>query len=623
MLLDSLNSVEDLRKIKVEDLSSLADQVRRYMIDVVSKNGGHLAPSLGVVDLTIALHYVFNTPSDRLIWDVGHQTYAHKILTGRKNDFLSLRQFEGLSGFPKVAESDFDLYDTGHTSTSLSLALGEAVARDLSRKKHRVIAVIGDGALTGGLAFEALNNIGHLKKDMIIILNDNEHSISKNVGAMSKYLTELISGSAYNRLVRKVRRMCRKIPLIGKYFPYLYDRIRMGIKNIFVPANFFEDFGIRYFGPIDGHDIEHMIHIFKRIKSINSGPKVIHVITKKGYGYKFAEKEPVRFHGTQPFDVDTGKEYGKKKLSFSAVAGKTLCSLAEKDSRIVAVTAAMSAGTGLDEFSKKFPSKFFDVGIAEQHAVTFCAALAKNGYKPYFAVYSSFMQRAFDQLIHDVAVMNLPSVFLIDRAGIVGDDGETHHGMFDVSVFKTIPNFELLIPSDGEDLRDMIYYASKADHPVAIRYPRGYCGIESVDCTKPRKTDFSLPLKLSSSKDLIIIASADMKICAKEVSELLSNSKIKSGVVLIHSINALESAEFRTLIKNTDSFAVIESEYSRGGLSESILSILPEHKRSKMLASFGFPRKFIEHGPVDLLYDKYGLSSQKIASDIIEKLKKK
>jgi 1-deoxy-D-xylulose-5-phosphate synthase len=366
-----------------------------------------------------------------------------------------------------------------------------------------------------------------------------------------------------------------------------------------------------------------MIHIFKRIKSINAGPKVIHVITKKGYGYKFAEKEPVRFHGTQPFDVDTGKEYGKKKLSFSAVAGKTLCSLAEKDSRIVAVTAAMSAGTGLDEFSKKFPSKFFDVGIAEQHAVTFCAALAKNGYKPYFAVYSSFMQRAFDQLIHDVAVMNLPSVFLIDRAGIVGDDGETHHGMFDVSVFKTIPNFELLIPSDGEDLRDMIYYASKADHPVAIRYPRGYCGIESVDCTKPRKTDFSLPLKLSSSKDLIIIASADMKICAKEVSELLSNSKIKSGVVLIHSINALESAEFRTLIKNTDSFAVIESEYSRGGLSESILSILPKHKRSKMLASFGFPRKFIEHGPVDLLYDKYGLSSQKIASDIIEKLKKK
>lgn len=622
-MLESLNSVHDLRKIPVSELPRLAAEIRKYMIDVVSKNGGHLAPSLGVVELTIAMHYVFNTPADRIVWDVGHQTYAHKIITGRKNEFLSLRQFEGISGFPKSCESEFDCYDTGHSSTSLSLALGEAVARDLSKKKHKVIAVIGDGALTGGLSFEALNHIGHLQKDMIIILNDNEHSISRNVGALSRYLTELISGAAYNSFTRSLKKFFRKIPFGGKHLPYFFDRLRMGVKNLLVPANFFEDFGIRYFGPVDGHDVENLVRIFSRIRTINSGPKVIHVITKKGYGYKPAEKEPVRFHGTLPFDIDTGKPYAVSKLSFSAVAGKTLCSVAEKDKRIIAITAAMATGTGLDDFAKKFPSRFFDVGIAEQHAVTLSAALAKNGYKPFFAVYSSFMQRAYDQLIHDVATMNLPAVFLIDRAGIVGEDGETHHGLFDVSYIRNIPNFELLIPMDGKDLRDMINYASKATNPVAIRYPRGYCGNESIDFGVFESDDFSLPVKTGKGNDCLIISAGDMKTVSSEAAHLLENNGVRVSTCLVRSLKSLESAKLRKEIEKTSAAFFVENAYMQGGMGEYLTASLEPHLRQKIIGCFAYPRRFIEHGSSDHLFEKYHLAPGIIAAEIQKAIRNK
>ncbi|HEY1406721.1 MAG TPA: 1-deoxy-D-xylulose-5-phosphate synthase, partial [Spirochaetota bacterium] len=427
-LLDRIRSVKELRKLDLPALRTLASEIRDYIIKVVSRNGGHLAPSLGVVELTIALHYSFDTPKDRIIWDVGHQSYAHKILTGRKKEFATIRMFHGLSGFPKVTESPFDTYNVGHSSTSLSLAIGEAVARDLSHKKHHVIAVIGDGSLTGGISYEALNQIGTLRKDMIIILNDNEHSISKNVGAMSAYLTKLITGSFYNKVRKKYYRFLKKVPY-GKLLWELFKKVESRVKGLILPGQLFEELGIRYFGPIDGHNIEGIIELFERLKSINSGPKMVHLITRKGKGYAPAEKNPARFHGVSgAFDLATGETLAPRKVTFSDVAGKTLVRLAGKDERIVAVTAAMKDGTGLSAFEKAAPRRFFDVGIAEQHAVTFSSALAKNGLTPFVAIYSSFLQRAYDQLIHDVGIMNLPVTFLVDRAGIVGDDGETHHG---------------------------------------------------------------------------------------------------------------------------------------------------------------------------------------------------
>ncbi|HQL43955.1 MAG TPA: 1-deoxy-D-xylulose-5-phosphate synthase, partial [Spirochaetota bacterium] len=428
-MLDDINGPEDLKKLSIGELSSLSDEIRSRILEVVSQNGGHLASSLGVVELTIALHYVFNSPTDRIIWDVGHQCYAHKIITGRNKLFHTLRMFHGISGFPKTSESVHDHYDTGHSSTSLSLALGEAIARDINSGNYQIVAVIGDGSLTGGMSFEGLNHIGQLKKDIIIILNDNEHSISRNVGALSEYLMRLITGGVYNKLRRKSYEFIHRIPKIGPMLFNLFDRIEARIKGIFVPSSFFEDLGIRYFGPIDGHNIPTLIDLFNRIAKLNKGPKIIHVYTKKGKGYVHAEKNPSKFHGIGPFDIKTGKPLKKSSISYSDIAGKTLVDVARHDKKVFAITAAMKLGTGLSEFEDYFPQRFIDVGICEQHAITLASSLAKNGFKPFVSIYSTFMQRAVDQIIHDVALMNLPVKLLIDRAGIVGDDGETHHGL--------------------------------------------------------------------------------------------------------------------------------------------------------------------------------------------------
>jgi 1-deoxy-D-xylulose-5-phosphate synthase len=542
MLLDKINYPEDLKNLSVKEMGELADEVRQFMLDVISERGGHLASSLGVVELTIALHYVFNTPMDKIIWDVGTQSYSHKILTGRKDRFNTIRKHGGLSGFPKRKESPYDTYDVGHSSTSISLAAGEATGRDLNGERYKVVAVIGDGSLTGGLAFEGLNHLGHIGKDVIVILNDNEHSISENVGALSSYMTEMRSSFFYNRFRKKSMQIIKGLPVIGKPLFNFIFRAFTSFKTFITPGQLFESLGLRYFGPVDGHNISELIKILDRVKNINSGPKIVHVITKKGRGFIPAECDPCSFHGTGPFDRDTGsKKSGAGAESFSSVAGRTLAAIAKNDEKVVAVTAAMKEGTGLTEFEKAAPGRLFDVGIAEQHAVTFCAAMASTGLKPFVPIYSTFYQRAYDQVIHDVAIMNLPVRFLIDRAGVVGDDGETHHGLFDISMFRIVPNIEFFAPSNGEELRDLLYYAwKKNDGPVAIRYPRGSSGVSGLDVNvynefKPGKIKV-----LTKGADVAIIAVGDMVGIALETASLLKKQGIGATVVNLLSVMPLD-----------------------------------------------------------------------------------
>jgi len=621
VILEKINSVEDLRKLDLQSLKELAADVRNLIIETTSKNGGHLAPSLGVVDLTIALHCAFNTPVDRLIWDVGHQTYAHKIITGRRDAFHTIRTLNGLSGFPKKNESEYDTYDCGHSSTSLSLAIGEAVARDLMNETHRVIAVIGDGSLTGGMVYEALNQIGDLKKDLIIILNDNDHSISKNVGAMSEYLTKIIVGNLYNKMIRKLYRFLNRLPLIGKAVSVIFNHTKVNLKSLFVPKKIFEDLGVRYFGPIDGHNIENMIQLFNRIKDIDYGPKIIHVRTRKGFGYNPAEKNPEKFHGVEPFNVITCESSPKKGMTYSLTAGTALCGMAEKNNKIVAVTAAMTSGTGLAEFSSRFPDRFFDVGIAEGHAVAFSAALANRGLKPYFAVYSTFLQRGYDQLIHDIGIMNLPVTLLVDRAGLVGDDGETHQGLFDVSYLRTIPNYMVLSPSCGRDLVDMLNFSQKYNGPLAIRYPRGVIPEGCVDFEKFNDYFPSANI-ISDGKDILIISLGDMFDTASHVKDLLEQQNISCSFIDINCIKPIPFETMESYIKKTKYFITIENAYVNGGFGEYLLSSIKQIYRGKCLNLFGFPNEFITHGKTSELFDKYGLVAEKISAKIIELIQK-
>ncbi|HRZ25380.1 MAG TPA: 1-deoxy-D-xylulose-5-phosphate synthase [Spirochaetota bacterium] len=623
MFLEKINSVSDLKKMAPDELGDLAREIRNYIIDVISVNGGHLASSLGVVDLTIALHYTMDTPRDRIIWDVGHQTYAHKILTGRRKDFATVRKHGGISGFPKRKESVYDTYDVGHSSTSLSLALGEAVARDLAGKKHKVVAVIGDGSLTGGMAMEALNQIGHIDNDLIIILNDNEHSISKNVGALSRLLTKMITGSLYNRLRRRSMAIIKKIPVVGMgLYTFIY-RFFMNFKGMITPGQFFEDLGIRYFGPVDGHNIGLLNEVLHGIKEIESGPKIIHVITQKGRGYVPAERDPARFHGIGRFDRATGVALGGgSNPSYSEIVGRTLAHIARKDRRIVAVTAAMKLGTGLFEFEKKSPDRFFDVGIAEQHAITFSAAMASAGFKPFVSIYSTFLQRAVDQLIHDVGIMNLPVRLCIDRAGVVGDDGETHHGVFDIALLRNVPNFVFIAPSNATELRDAIYFAAGYDRgPIAIRYPRG--GARS-----PVAVEESGPIELGRSKPLVkgsdvaILALGDMVDIALRCSELLAVKGVSAAVVNIFSIKPLDLAGLGRIISRTRAFVTIENAMVSGGVGESIVAAIPARNREKCLFNAGFPDEFVAHGRVDELFRDYGLDAAALCDRILKALKK-
>ncbi|MFQ6032721.1 MAG: 1-deoxy-D-xylulose-5-phosphate synthase, partial [Candidatus Zixiibacteriota bacterium] len=527
--LDQINSPDDLKKIPIENLGELAEETREKIITVVSKNGGHLAPSLGVVELTLALHYVFNSPQDKIVWDVGHQCYTHKLLTGRRNKFGSLRKYEGISGFPKNSESEHDVFDVGHASTSISAALGMVCARDQKKEKFSVVAVVGDGALTGGLSFEGLNNSGAFGKNLIVILNDNRMSISKNVGAMSKYLTDLLTDEKYNKLKAEVWELVGRFKRRDKIRAAV-AKVEESVKGFLVPGILFEKLGFRYFGPLDGHDITDLIKTLKHLKTLN-GPILLHILTKKGKGYKFAEEDAPRFHGIGAFDKVTGNSNEQVgKTTYTDVFGRTMIKLAQKDEKIVAITAAMTLGTGLVDFAKAFPERFYDVGIAEQHGATFGSGLASQGLKPIYAVYSTFLQRAFDQVIHDVALQNLPVILAIDRAGLVGEDGPTHHGAFDLSYLRQVPNWVVMAPKDGSELQNMLYAAVKwRNGPVAIRYPRG----PIPDDPKGGFTQIKMGSweRLKKGKDLAILAIGSMVYPALEASEQLGKEGINVEVV--------------------------------------------------------------------------------------------
>ncbi|MCC5909931.1 MAG: 1-deoxy-D-xylulose-5-phosphate synthase [Clostridiaceae bacterium] len=620
--LEQINSPEDLKKLNSYEMKILAEEIRRFLIDSVSKTGGHLASNLGVVELTLALHTVFNTLDDKIIWDVGHQSYIHKILTNRRTQFDTLRQHKGISGFPKRYESPHDHFDTGHSSTSISAALGMAAARDLNKEKHAVIAVIGDGALTGGMALEALNHAGQMKKNMIVILNDNEMSISENVGGLSNYLNRIRTNSVYSKVKGDVESLLNNIPAIGKSVMKTAERAKDCIKYFVVPGVLFEEFGFKYIGPIDGHNYNEMCRVLNSCKNI-SGPILLHVMTKKGKGYPMAEKFPDKFHGVSPFAVETGKSLsGGKKTSYSEEVGNTLMECAEEDNRVVAITAAMPAGTGLTSFSKRFPNRFFDVGIAEQHAVTFAAGMAAAGYKPYFAVYSTFLQRGYDQIIHDVSLQNLPVTFLIDRAGLVGNDGETHHGTFDISYLSIIPNLTILSPKDSTELKAMIRYANKKNGPVAIRYPRG----TAITIEEQLKNDIVTgkgEVIYHSGEGALIIAVGHMNTLALKVCNSLMKKGIYSTLINPRFIKPIDKDLIIKHAKGHKQIYVIEDNAKIGGFGSQIQNILNDNNIYTTVNTIAIPDEFIEHGDTNCLYDICGLNQeeilQKICTDFLAK----
>ena len=617
MVLEKVNYPEDLKSLKIEDKKILAKEIREKIIDTVSNTGGHLASNLGVVELTIAIHSIFNTPIDKVIWDVGHQSYVHKILTGRKNKLETLRKMDGLAGFPKTNESIYDNFNTGHSSTSISVALGMARARDIKGENHKVIAVIGDGALTGGMALEALNDVGSSNTNMIVILNDNEMSISKNVGGISMMLSKLRTKSVYVKANIKGKRTIKKIPFIGDKIVKLVQRGKRGIKQLVIPKMYFEDIGFRYLGPVDGHNIEALEDIFKVCKE-QEGPILVHVLTKKGKGYKPAEETPAKFHSISQFDKKTGEKISKGGKDYSKVFGDKLVNLAKDNSKIVAITAAMKDGTGLTEFAKKYPKRFFDVGIAEQHAVGLSAGLAKSGLIPVVPLYSSFIQRAYDQLIHDVAMQNLPVVICADRAGVVGNDGETHQGMFDLAFTNIIPNFVVMAPKDFYELEQMLEFAVNLNKPVLLRYPRGK---EDFCFENSQKIELGKAEILSKGKDVTIFAIGKMVAKAIKVSKLLEESGISSTII---NSRFLKPFDEDVLIQNINKLIVsIEDGTAIGGLGSKIKDIAIKNNLDINLEVFAYPDEFIKHGSVAEIEEKYGLDAITISDIIIQKMKLK
>ena len=614
--LDKINSPKDIKGLNVDQLAELASEVRGEIISTVSKTGGHLAPNLGAVELTIALHYVLNAPRDKIVWDVGHQTYTHKLLTGRRKKFRSLRQYKGLSGFPKREESKYDAFGAGHSSTSISAALGMAKARDLENEDYTVTAVIGDAALSGGMAFEALNQAGALGSNLLVILNDNEMSISKNVGALSIYLNKLMTTPLYNRLRRRTQYLVRRTPVIGPRILKLARGLEEGVKNLFIPSIWFEELGFRYFGPVDGHNLTHLIETLERVKKIE-GPVLIHIVTKKGRGYLPAEREPAKFHGLGPFDIKTGKpKKREKRLTYTQVFGEILVKLARKDRKIVGITAAMEWGTGLETFKEEFPDRFFDVGIAEEHAVTFAAGLAASGFKPVVAIYSTFLQRAYDQILHDVALQNLPILFAIDRAGIVGGDGATHQGIFDIAYLSHIPNLILMAPKDENELQHMLYTGLRHDGPIALRYPK-----EEGRGVKMNKEFKALSIGkaevLYKGKDLAIFALGSMVHPSLEAAE-----ELNATLVNLRFAKPLDKKIITTLAKEYGKIVIVEEGILEGGVGRAILELLEkEGLRNIKIKCIGLPNKFLEHGSRNILLSKYGLTSQGILKTIRRWLK--
>ena len=603
---------EDLKQMDMDDMKVLSDVIRDFLIDKVSKTGGHLASNLGVVELSIALHKVFDSPKDKIIWDVGHQAYVHKILTGRAEGFDTLRKFGGMSGFPKARESEHDVFDTGHSSTSISAAAGMAAARDIKGESGEVIAVIGDGSLTGGMAYEALNNLGISKSKAIVILNDNGMSISKNIGGVSQHLNSLRVSDKYVKAKSDIKNHLQHIGKIGNTIYEGLDAAKEKVKYAIMPKGvIFEELGFTYFGPIDGHNLEAVIEVLEQAKHAKE-PVLVHLITKKGKGYEDAESNPDKYHGVSPFDPETGDPKKTGGVSYSSVFGKTAVKLAEKNKNVVAITAAMGDATGLGEFSRRFPERFFDVGIAEQHAVTFAAGLAKSGMKPLVAIYSSFLQRAFDQIIVDVCLQNLPIVFAIDRAGVVGADGATHHGNFDIAYLKSIPNLTVLTPTCGNELAAMLEYSMTVDGPVAIRYPRGECNY-SEDSVEPYD-DYNW--RLSEGKDVDIWACGRMLDTAIEVKNRLVLKNIDAGIVAVTKVKPLDLTE---LTSKDIPIITLEDGTVYGGFGESFAA----NSGAKDVMCIGWPDAFVEHGDIKSLEKKYGLDSESIAERICEKFERK
>ena len=613
-MLEKINGIKDLKKLNLKEKNILAQEIREYIIEIVSQTGGHLASNLGVVELTIALHSVFNVPKDKIVWDVGHQSYVHKILTGRKDKLNTLRQLDGIAGFPKTCESEADCFNTGHSSTSISAAFGMAKARDLKGEDNQVIAVIGDGALTGGMALEALNNVGSSKTKMIVVLNDNEMSISKNIGGVNMFLSKLRARKTYTISNQRGRKVIEKIPLVGKFIVKVITRLKRSIKQLIIPKMYFEDIGFKYLGPVDGHNIEDLEFLLSRAKELEE-PVLIHVLTKKGKGYKPAEENPDKFHSTPAFDIETGKPSKIKKKDYSAIFGEKLVNLAEKNEKIVAITASMKDGTGLTEFANKYPKRYFDVGIAEQHALTFAAGLAKEGMIPFVPIYSSFYQRAYDQVIHDICIQNLPVIMCVDRAGCVGNDGETHQGLLDLAFFKLIPNIVIMAPKDFEELKQMMEFAITLKKPVVIRYPRG-----GESETKFKRHDEILCGKseiVKNGKDVTIIGIGKMVNTAIQVASELEKSNIDAEVINARFLKPFDKNKIMKSVCKTRFVVTIEDGTIIGGLGSSVKDLIAEKKiRNVKLKAFAYPDKFIKHGSVQELEKLYGLDTKNIVKYI-------
>ncbi len=616
-LLDSIQQPQDLRNLSFSQMDRLAAEIRDLLITTVADTGGHLAPNLGVVELTLALHRMFDSPRDKVVWDVGHQAYVHKILCGRRERFHTLRQLGGISGFPRRSESEHDVFGVGHSSTSISAALGMALARDLSGQDHRVLAVIGDGSLTGGEAYEALNHCGHLGTNLTVILNDNEMSIAKNVGAMSSYLAKIRSDPTYSRVKRDIDNALRRIPAIGESVAKTLERAKDSLKFMLVPGMLFEELGFTYIGPIDGHQIAGLCEVLQVTKSIN-GPVLLHVITQKGRGYSPAECNADRFHGVGPFCVESGEalQCGGRP-SYTAVFGEELVRLAADDPDIVAITAAMPDGTGLKKFADKYPQRFFDVGIAEQHAMTLAAGLAAGGKRPVVAVYSTFAQRAYDQIVHDICLQNLPVVICLDRAGVVGEDGATHHGVFDFAFLRSAPNLTLFAPKDEAELRQMLAMALKQEGPCVIRYPRGCTlGVPFAEAS-PLAVGKAERLKQGSDITLLAIGAA-VEECAI-ASDLLAKAGIRAGVVNARFAKPLDEEMIRSLSRETGMLVTVEDGCLAGGFGSAVAELVNDRQwKWVKLLRLGFPDEFVEHASRVQLLKKYGLNAEAIAAKVAE-----
>ena len=615
-ILNNITNPKDLKKLNYEDKKELAEEIRSYIIDVVSKNGGHLASNLGVVELTIAFHSIFDNPKDKIIWDVGHQTYVHKILTGRKNQMKTLRRLDGISGFPKTAESEYDCFNTGHSSTSISAALGMARARDILNENYKVIAVIGDGALTGGMAEEALNDAGASKSNIIVVLNDNEMSISKNVGGISLLLGKMRTKNVYTKANEKVRIRMGNIPKVGNKIVKLTSRIKNSIKQIFISKMYFEDIGYTYLGPVDGNDIEAVEEILEQSKKCK-GPVLVHVVTKKGKGYKLAEKNPSKFHGTAPFDKKTGEVLKAKSKDYSKVFGEKLVEIAKNDNRIVAITAAMADGTGLSEFKKKYPKRFFDVGIAEQHAIGMAAGMAKSGLIPVVPIYSSFYQRAYDQVIHDVCMQNLHVIMCADRAGIVGNDGETHQGLLDMASFSIVPNMTIMAPKDFKELEQMIDFAVNFNGPILIRYPRGGEGKVKFKCNEKIVLGESELLKEGS--DVTIIAIGKMVEKAVEVADEFSKIGVNAEIINARFLKPFDENKIIESIEKTKNVITIEDGLIKGGLATTVNELIAKNGIIDVnIKNCGYDDEFVKQGSVQELEQINGLDCNSIVASWVK-----